>query len=98
MKPRHAAALALWASRIFAVILLAIPETWFFKLMQAKVARFAHSHPTLPPYHPPEIPIAYFVFMLSICGLVYIALVEGLAWCLRKLGGFMVPIPADPAN
>ena len=87
MRLPHAAALALWASRISAVILLAIPETWFLKLMHAKMARFASSHPILPAYHPHETCIACAMVVFSICGLAYVSLVEGLAWCLRKLVG-----------
>jgi len=88
MKPRHAAALALWASRIVAAIIIAIPIARWANGLDARSLNWISENPSAFLEYQQKIHShsgALNFSALSICGIVYFGLVEGLAWCLRKI-------------
>jgi hypothetical protein len=87
MKPRHAAAIALWVSRILAVILVAIPLAWRAHLSDAKRLNWILQNPNAFLEYEQKLysHSVINVVTLSVVGTVYICLVEALAWCLRKI-------------
>ena len=88
MKPRHAAALALWVSRIFAVILLAIPIALGGHVLDVRMLNSIFADPKSFLLYEQKIhshSIVLNIKGLSVLGSVYVGLVEGLAWCLRKI-------------
>jgi len=88
MKPHHAAELALWVSRILAVILLAIPIAWWGHVSGARDLNWINENPNAFLEYQQKIhghSLADNLGALSVFGSIYIGLVEGLAWCLRKI-------------
>src|SRR5208282_2739672 len=90
MNLRHAAALALWVSRILAVILLAIPIAWWGHVSGARDLNWISADPKSFLLYQQRIhsySMARNIRALSVFGSIYIGSVEALAWCLRKVAG-----------
>ena len=87
MKPRHAAALTEWVSRVLAVVLLAIIFAGRAKLFDTGLLQWIKSDPKSFVAHERHVhshSIAFWTISLSLMGLVYIGLIESLAWLFRK--------------
>ena len=93
MKPRHAAALALWLSRLIAVMLIALPWAWLAVQVNFQIwdrfqadpqSEFLSTYYSVSRYSVPR----QFIFWLMI-GSLYVTTVEVLASCIRKLSHFI---------
>ena len=94
----HGAPLAEWASRLFAVALLAIAFAQHAEDLDAKLLEWIKSDPKSfllheQYVHSHSIP-GFWTIYLSLAGLAYIGVVEGLAWVFRKLAKWVT----QPSN
>jgi hypothetical protein len=88
MKPRHAAALALWTSRVLAVILLALPAALFEHRLDVQALNWISSDPQALLRHEQLLhshSVGQHVKWLFIFGMTYIIAVELLSWGIRKV-------------
>jgi hypothetical protein len=88
MKPRHAAALALWASRVLAVILFALPVALFEHRLDVRDLNWISSDPQALLRHEQLLhshSIGQHLRGVFILGMMYIIAVELLSWGIRKV-------------
>ena len=87
MNRRHAAALALWTSRVFAAILLALPFAFFEHRLDVRALNAISSDPQaflLHEQHLHSHPFTQHLKFLFLFGLAYIIAIELLGWGIRK--------------
>jgi hypothetical protein len=93
MKPRYAAALGMWLSRFIAVMLLALPWAWLAVQANLQILdrfQFDPQSEFLSSYYSPSrysVPRQFIGWL--VIGSAYVATVEALAWCIRKLSHFI---------
>ena len=88
MKPRQAAALALWASRALAVFVLALPSAMFEHHLDVQALNWISSDPQVLLRHEQLLhshSIGQHVQGLFIFGTAYIIAVELVSWGIRKV-------------